>query len=319
MNSIVPNMAMLIAGGGPNDTRRRPQNWTSLMLDNIVMDDRERPVDQRAVDQLAESIRSQGMLQAIGVKQGKSGEPYQLLYGAHRYLAMQQVRQDEPDKDTIACVIFPNDMPEWQCRMAEVAENLIRKELTTKERDAHMALYVGLLKKSGTVVEGRKAQATAQAESKGGARPEVLGSSLLTATQQTARDFGISDDTVRNRVRNATKLAKRNGVEVTNKATPEAMSGDELIKVGEAAKKAAEVDRAEATKRGKAARHVNPMQPSNDTQCTVRLNTVDPTDFIAWLRNRIKGKHKPMQLHTLKAYADALNALIQELDAETGS
>jgi hypothetical protein len=37
----------------------------------------------------------------------------------------------------IACVIYPSDMPEWACHAAEIAENLCRKELTPKERDAH--------------------------------------------------------------------------------------------------------------------------------------------------------------------------------------
>jgi hypothetical protein len=45
------------------------------------------------------------------------------------------------------------------------------------------------LKKHGSVIEGRKAQAETQANTKG-ARPTSCGSSS-TVTQQTAKDLGI--------------------------------------------------------------------------------------------------------------------------------
>jgi GcrA cell cycle regulator len=77
----------------------------------------------------------------------------------------------------------------------------MRRDGVLAQRNAHTTLYAGLLKQHGSVVEGRKAQARAN-----GARPEPYGSSP-TVTRKVAADLGISDETVRNRVKNSTKLA----------------------------------------------------------------------------------------------------------------
>ena len=54
-----------------------------------------------------------------------------------------------------------------------------------KERDAHTTIYVGLLKKNGSVVEGRKAQAVNQPKG-----PDPNGSGkVATATRQAAADL----------------------------------------------------------------------------------------------------------------------------------
>ena len=94
-------------------------------------------------------------------------------------------------------------------RAAEIAENLMRKELTPKERDAHTTIYVGLLKKNGSVVEGRKAQGRQRART----LLDPNGSGPIPRPRPSgAADLGVSDDTVRNRVRNATRMAARDDV-----------------------------------------------------------------------------------------------------------
>ena len=128
-------------------------------------------------------------------------------------------------------------------------------------------------KQGGTVVEGRKlVGAKSGATRQGTTDPNGLGQS--TATRQAAKDLGVSDETVRNRVRNSFKLAARNGV-VIDKPTPEAMKAEDMIRVGKEALKVAEVDREEAKKTKKAPGRVNPMQPLSKTKTTVRLDVVD--------------------------------------------
>jgi hypothetical protein len=93
------------------------------------------------------------------------------------------------------------------------------------------------------------------------------------------------------------------------------MTCDELIKVGEAAARAADSDRREALRRGGDPRQVNPHQPQGKTVVSARLDIADPAPFIDWCRNRIKGRHKPMSLDILRAYRAALDTLIAEIEA----
>jgi hypothetical protein len=312
---IVPNVAMLIAGGGKADTSRRPSNITSIMVNAITVgEERKRAVSIDKVASIRESIRELGLLQPIGVRRRGPGKPFLLIYGYHRFLAKQQLMEDDPTQDVIAAAIYPEDMPDWACELNELAENLHRSELTPKERDAHTALYAGLLKEHGSVVDGDAARSKSEARTKGRCDPNGSGHIPPTVTRKVATDLGINDDTVRYRIRNAAKQAARSGVAVT-KPTPEAMSGEELVKVGRAALQAAESDKAEAARTGKPPRHVNPQQPVGETIATVRLDVTDPAPFIDWCRTRIAGKHKPMSLGILKSYAVALAALIAEIEA----
>lgn len=313
-HSVVPNTAMLASSGERDDTRRRGCDVRPVMIDNIVVGDRQRPIDPDKSRQIAESFRELGQLQPIGVKR-RQGQPFVLIYGRHRLEAKMILRESDPSHDVIAAVIFPEEMTDWQCELAEVAENLHRKELTPKERDAHTAIYAGLLKQNGSVVEGNTARSRSEARTKGkkGCDPSDLGHMPPTVTRKTAADLGITDEAVRNRIKNASKLAARNGVTV-NKATPEAMSGEELIKVGHSALKAAEADKAEAHRLGKSPRYIKPHEPAKETVTTARLDVADPAPFIAWCRLRINGKHKPMSIDILKTYAAALASLITEIE-----
>lgn len=313
-NSTVKNVSMMIAGGGKADTRRRAYDVRSIMVDNIIVnEDRKRTIDPEKVEQIRESIREVGLLQPIGVKDQKSGQPFLLIYGHHRLLAKRQLMENDPTQDTIGACIYPEDMPDWACELNEVTENLCRKELTPKERDAHTAIYAGLLKLHGNVVERREAQAQSQTQTKG-AKAKSLGHSPSTVTRKVAADLGISKEAVRNRIKHASTQAARSGISV-DKTTPEAMSGDQLMKVGRAALKAAEDDKVEAARLGKSPRLVNPNQKTDKHVTTARLDVTDPTPFIDWCRARIDGKHKPMSINMLKTYATALATLIAEIEA----
>ena len=72
-----------------------------------------------------------------------------MIYGDHRRAAAVSLEQSGRGNASIAAVIFPEDMPDWRCELAEIAENLIRQDLSDQEKQAHTALYAGLLKKHG--------------------------------------------------------------------------------------------------------------------------------------------------------------------------
>jgi ParB-like nuclease domain len=308
--TTVPNVSM-IATGPADDIRRRPNNIHPIGIYSIHVGQRERRLDKEKVEALAKSFLSEGLLQPIGVRQRKpSGSD--LIYGHHRLAAaILNHERGLTETSSIAAVVFPANMPDWACKLAEVAENLIRKDLTPKQREAETAIYAGLLKKHGLVTDAKPGP---KAKEDQGVHPNGLGD-LPAITQKVATDLGVSDQTVRNRISNAVKTAERVGVTVESKKTPEKMSGDDLIKVGAAAADAAESDRKEALERAVDPRKINPHQPVGETVTMARLDIIDPQPFIDWCRNRIKGKHKPMSLEVLKAYRKALDDLIAEVES----
>jgi ParB-like chromosome segregation protein Spo0J len=312
--TTVPNVSM-IATGPADDIRRRPNNIHPIGIYSIHVGQRERRLDKEKVEALAKSFLSEGLLQPIGVRQRKpSGSD--LIYGHHRLAAaILNHERGLTETSSIAAVVFPANMPDWACKLAEVAENLIRKDLTPKQREAETAIYAGLLKKHGLVTDANTARSEAKKNVENqGSDPHHVGH-LPTTTEKVAADIGISDEQVRRRISNAVKTAERVGVTVESKKTPEKMSGDDLIKVGAAAADAAESDRKEALERDVDPRKINPHQPVGETVTMARLDIIDPQPFIDWCRNRIKGKHKPMSLEVLKAYRKALDDLIAEVES----
>ena len=221
---------------------RRLNHVREVSLEDITVGKRERPIDKDKVEQLARSIKVQGLLQPIGLKREEDG--YRLIYGAHRLAAVALLAASGVIDGMLPCVVYPRETAEWECRAAEIAENLFRKELSPKERDAHTVLYLGLLKQGGAVAEAPAVR--------GNRKSKPNGSVLIpTATRQAAADLGVSDDTVRNRVRNSVELAVRAGIAVA-RATPEAMTAEELEMVGQAALQQAEADKLTARPRAQA-------------------------------------------------------------------
>jgi GcrA cell cycle regulator len=73
----------------------------------------------------------------------------------------------------------------------------MRRDGVLAQRDTHTTLYAGLLKQHGSVMEGKNARG----------KPKSLEFDAPTVTRKVAADLGISDETVRNRVKNSAKLA----------------------------------------------------------------------------------------------------------------
>ena len=189
---------------------------------------------------------------------------------------------------------------------------MARKNLSPKQEQAHTALLTGFIKKHG--------QARTSGEVSGQNRSKKInpnGSGLSpTVTQQVATVLGVDDDTVRYRIRNAAKLAERHGVIIDTPKTPEKLTGDQLIAIGEGAQAVADGDDREAAAQGKNRRYHKPQEPVGETNVMAKLNVIDPQPFIAWCRKRLDGHHKPMSLEMLRAYRVALDALIAEYEAK---
>jgi hypothetical protein len=64
-------------------------------------------------------------------------------------------------------------------------------------RDAHTAIYAGLLKQHGDVVDGNVARSKSEARTKGRCDPSHFGHMPPTVTRKVAADLGISHDALR--------------------------------------------------------------------------------------------------------------------------
>ena len=107
-------------------------NDTLILIADITVENRKRPVDLAVVADLQKSIEQQGLLQNIGVKQTESG--YRLVFGAHRLAAAKNLGWTE-----IQARVFPAETSDDECLLAELQENRIRNDLTGAERKAFAA------------------------------------------------------------------------------------------------------------------------------------------------------------------------------------
>lgn len=80
------------------------------------------------IDELAESIAKQGLLQPIVVCQADKNSKYEILTGQRRFLAHKQL-----GKETITAVILDEKVSEANAKIISITENLVRRQLTGKE------------------------------------------------------------------------------------------------------------------------------------------------------------------------------------------
>lgn len=96
---------------------------------------------QKEVDELAESIKVQGLLQPIVVCEGEKGK-FEILTGQRRYLAHKQLKLK-----TIQAIVLET-VDEHTAKAISLSENLIRRDISQKEKiDACTALF----KKYGSI------------------------------------------------------------------------------------------------------------------------------------------------------------------------
>ncbi len=117
-----------------------------VFVSEILVGNRRRPIDVSIIKDLKQSISQQGLLQNIGVKKSPAG--YQLVFGLHRLEAVKALEWEK-----IPVKVFPADTTDDECLLAEIQENLARKELSKGERKAFAAevgrICSDYLKKSG--------------------------------------------------------------------------------------------------------------------------------------------------------------------------
>lgn len=119
----------------------------TLPLDDILVEDRLR-VDLGDVEELAESVRDNGLLQPLVVERWVDGETvkYSLRCGGRRYAALTLLRTNKvpnpnpSEYDKVSVRIY-NEMPEHQRIVIEIEENLRRKDLGWLEKTVGIVRY----------------------------------------------------------------------------------------------------------------------------------------------------------------------------------
>ncbi len=111
---------------------------TTLFPEDIVVRDRLRGLNRKAVDQLKESIKRLGGIKTpLSVRFLSEEEGWQLVAGRHRLQAAIELEMhDVPVREETGTEI--------DARMWEIAENLHRAELTVLERSEHIAEWIRL-------------------------------------------------------------------------------------------------------------------------------------------------------------------------------
>lgn len=108
---------------------------TSLALDEIVVGDRLRGLNQQTVETLKESITKLGGIKTpISVRFISNEEGWQLVAGRHRLQAAIELAMPRiPVREETGS--------ELDARLWEIAENLHRADLTALQRDEHIAAW----------------------------------------------------------------------------------------------------------------------------------------------------------------------------------
>lgn len=169
----------------------------SLPLELIRVGERLRAVDPATVSNLAVAISESGFFGTVLVRPipGDEGETcYELVVGAHRYAAMQQL-----GRPTIPCTI--RILTDDEAIQLEIDENMVRRGLSPLERAEMVAARFTVWRRrfpdrvtsEGVAAKpkrGRPGKAAKFAEFIGGA-PQAMG-----FTAETAADVGLSKRTI---------------------------------------------------------------------------------------------------------------------------
>lgn len=159
-----------------------------IPIDDIVIGDNRRPVDEAAVDALAQSILDIGLRTPITVRRTDrinedgviEGEEWTLVTGRHRLEAVRKLGHTEIDTIFI-------DSSEIDAELWEIAENLHRADLTKEQRYEHIRRFAQLLEKKE---EQEKGKQTAHLSVVGGRGHKSI-------ARKVADQTGVSRDTVK--------------------------------------------------------------------------------------------------------------------------
>jgi ParB/RepB/Spo0J family partition protein len=181
-------------------TEREPYPQRDIHVADVKIGDRLRLEDN--VDDLLESLPKLGLLNPIVVseKPGRSG--YGLVAGRRRLLAARKLGWQQ-----IPATIMPDGE---QTKLAEVIENLHRKDLTAFQRAEHLVMWARHLegtKQAATPTEAHQRAVAKTNDKLGNVSETVSTTSLPTAAAIIAPKLGATERTVREDIRIARDLA----------------------------------------------------------------------------------------------------------------
>lgn len=165
-----------------------------LSIDDIVIGEGRRAINEQAVRKLAASIEEIGLRHPITVR--KKGDQYQLIAGRHRLEACRKLGREH-----VPAIIV--SMSNGEARKWEIAENLHRADLTKLERDGMVAEWIRLTEVSsqsakkpegGRPEGGVNAAARELGVEKDDAYRAVKVASLSDEAKEAARETGLDDN-----------------------------------------------------------------------------------------------------------------------------
>lgn len=114
-------------------------DYRSIALDDLVLGRGQARLSKtgKEVEELAESISVQGLLQPILVCEARKPGKWEILVGQRRFLAHKML-----NKETIAAAVLDSRVEEGEAKAISITENLIRRKLSGKElKDGIRYLY----------------------------------------------------------------------------------------------------------------------------------------------------------------------------------
>lgn len=174
--------------------------YKTIPLDKIDVRERMRAVDEDHARAIAASIADQGLISPVTVRfvpaNQKGARPYILVAGAHRIRATEINGAGE-----IECLVVKADQDE--ARLLEIAENLIRNELSKLDRALAVLGYRETWEaKHGKIERGGDQRGKLHLWSELGQTGDERGFSVYVAER-----LGLSKDAVKRAQRIATHLA----------------------------------------------------------------------------------------------------------------
>ena len=113
-------------------------NVVDIPISRICQGERKRPVDQKRVKDIAQSIEREGLYHPIGLIpcacNAYEEDHYRLIFGAHRVAAVLMLEQD-----TIPVSLLEEGLANEEYQLIELEENSARKDLTGAQRKKYAA------------------------------------------------------------------------------------------------------------------------------------------------------------------------------------
>lgn len=196
-----------------------------MNIEQIVVRQRHRDLNEAKVNELAESIKSIGLMQPIGVTEDEV-----LVFGLHRLEACRKLGWADIPTVTIQLDALDSEL-------AEIDENLIRSELTVLERADHLSRRKEIYEAKHP--DARPENKRLQGLNTSAEIISALKSAPPTFAQDTAAKTGLTDRTIRQEVQISNSIPA--DIKQALRGTPLADNKTELLQVARAVKSSPDV------------------------------------------------------------------------------